>query len=310
MRKKRVLVTGGAGFVGSHIVERLAPAAIVSVLDDFSRGQPDWVPDDVDAVYRVDVRDRARVFDAFAEFRPTCVLHLAALHFIPAVDDSPRIAEAINVAGTDNVANAVVHHAVEQVVFASTAAVYPDHDRPLSEAQPVAPIDLYGRTKVAGEQILRKAAAVSGASTTFARLFNVVGHRETNPHVFPEIVEQLRGGAEELALGNVETARDFIDARDVASALERLMELAPPGVSAYNVGSGRAVSVREVVAACSAILGTRIRIVQDPLRLRPVDRRLLVADNRKLRACSWFPRYTLEDTLAELLTVTPAGSGV
>jgi UDP-glucose 4-epimerase len=310
MQEKRVLVTGGAGFVGSHIVERLAPRAAVSVLDDFSRGQPDWLSDEVDAVYQVDVRDRAGVFAAFADFRPTCVLHLAALHYIPAVDDAPELAEAINVGGTENIAHAALHHAVEQVVFASTAAVYPVSDGPLSEEQPVGPIDLYGRTKAAGEEILRKAAAESGASTILARLFNVVGHRETNPHVFPEIVEQLRDGADEVALGNVDTARDFIDARDVASGLERLIELAPSGVSAYNVGSGRAVSVREIVTACSAILGMPIRIVQDPQRLRSVDRKLLVADNRKLRSCGWRPRYALEDTLAELLTVTRAGTGV
>jgi UDP-glucose 4-epimerase len=310
MQKKRVLVTGGAGFVGSHVAERLASHTILSVLDDFSRGSPDWVPDEVDAVYRVDVRDEEGVLAAFADFRPTCVLHLAALHFIPAVDDAPEIAEAINVSGTQNIANAAVRHAVEQIVFASTAAVYPDSDQPLSEEQPVAPIDLYGRTKVAGEQILRDAAAASGASTTFARLFNVVGHRETNPHVFPEIVEQLRAGADELALGNVDTARDFIDARDVASALERLLELAPPGVSAYNVGSGRAVSVRDIVAACITILGTPVRIRRDPERVRAVDRKLLVADNRKLRSCGWRPQYTLEDTLAELLSVTGAGTAV
>jgi UDP-glucose 4-epimerase len=306
MRKKRVLVTGGAGFVGSHVAERLAPAAVLSVLDDFSRGRGDWLPTEVDAVYRVDVRDRAGVFAAFADFRPTCVLHLAAVHFIPAVDGAPQAAEAINVAGTKNISDAVIRHGVEQVIFASSGAVYPDYDGPLSEEHPIAPIDLYGRTKAAGEQILRESAAVSGASTTFARLFNVIGQRETNPHIFPEIVEQLRNGADELALGNVHTARDFIDARDVAAALERLIEIAPSGVSAYNVGTGCAVTVRQVVTACSALLGKRIRIAGDRQRLRPVDRKLLVADNRKLRRCGWYPQYTLEDTLGELLAVARA----
>lgn len=299
-------MTGGAGFVGSHVAERLASAAIVSVLDDFSRGRSDWLPTEVDAVYRVDVRDRAGVFAAFADFRPTCVVHLAAVHFIPAVDGAPQTAEAINVAGTKNISDAVTQHAVEQVLFASSGAVYPDCDGPLSEEHPIAPIDLYGRTKAAGEQILRQAAAVSGVSTTFARLFNVIGQRETNAHVLPEIVEQLRDGAEEIALGNAHTARDFIDVRDVAAALERLIEIAPSGVSAYNVGTGCAVSVRQVVTACGAILGKRVRIVRDRQRLRPVDRKLLVADSRKLRECGWYPQHTLEDTLTELLTVARA----
>jgi UDP-glucose 4-epimerase len=301
MAKRRMLVTGGAGFVGSHLVERLAPRADVSVLDDFSRGRQEWLPDNVVAVYRVDVRDCEQVFAAFAEVRPECVVHLAALHFIPAVNDAPRVAEEINVGGTANIAAAALSHSVGHVVFASSAAVYPDSDRPLSEEEPVAPLDLYGRTKVAGERILGDAAVASGSSATFARLFNVVGRRETNPHVFPEIVQQLRDGARELILGNVDCARDFIDARDVASALETLIELAPPGVAAYNVGSGRAVSVREIVAACERIIGVRLRTLRDPRRLRPVDRNLLVADTRKLRACGWRPRHCVEDTLADLL---------
>jgi UDP-glucose 4-epimerase len=298
---RRILVTGGAGFVGSHLSERLTEAATVAVLDDFSRGRLEWLPERVAAVYPVDIRDGRAVREAFADFSPHLVIHLAALHFIPAVEGAPELAEAINVGGTANIAAAVQKCPVERVVFASTAAVYPDAAKPLSEEQPVAPIDLYGRTKTAGEALLRNAAAASGAAVSLVRLFNVIGPRETNPHLLPEIVEQLRSGASEVHLGNLETARDFVDVRDVAHAFEVLIARQSARVAAFNVGCGRAVSVSEIVRRSGEILGRHVGVHVDAARTRRIDRKLLVADNRKLVRCGWRPRHSFHQTLTELL---------
>ena len=300
-RKTRILVTGGAGFVGSHLTELLHGEADVAVLDDFSRGRREWLPAELSETRAVDVREAADVLQLFSDFRPQCVVHLAAMHFIPAVDDAPELAEAVNVRGTQNVADAIRQFPVEQIVFASTAAVYPDSPEALSEDDPVGPIDLYGRTKVAGEAILGEVAADVGAIATFARLFNVVGPRETNPHVVPEIIDQVRGGADEVSLGNVDTKRDFIDVRDVASALHVLVDRREPGVTACNVGSGSTVSPRDTVALCAEILGREITIRLDPARTRKVDRQVLLSDNRQLLSYGWRARYAFRDTLADLL---------
>jgi UDP-glucose 4-epimerase len=129
-----------------------------------------------------------------------------------------------------------------------------------------------------------------------------VGRRETNPHVLPEIVDQLRSGADVVRLGALNTRRDYVNASDVASALAGLLDDHPSGVSVYNVGTGRAVSVQEIVDACGAALGRPVRIDQDATRLRKVDRQELLADSTALRRqTGWTPEWSLERTLVDLL---------
>jgi UDP-glucose 4-epimerase len=299
---RHVLVTGGAGFVGSHLCDRLHERGWrVSVLDDLSRGKREWVPAGV-VIHEVDVRDRDGVHAVFAETRPDAVAHLAALHFIPAVDEAPELAQSINVDGTRNVLDAARAYPPTRLVFASTAAVYANIPEPLTEELEPAPIDVYGRTKLAGEELVEAFAAETSVDCVSARLFNVMGPRETNPHVLPEIVEQLRGGATTLELGNLDPQRDFVDARDVAEALTLLLEHREPGVATYNVGSGRSTSVADIVRTCGEILGREIPIEQAPERMRAVERQVLVADvTRIASAVGWQPRRSLRETLAELL---------
>lgn len=299
---RRILVTGGAGFVGSHFVDALVNAGhSVSVLDDLSRGSREWIPADA-TLYEVDIRDASGVRTAIADAKPQILAHLAALHYIPAVDDAPELAWSINVEGTRNVFAAAGAASLERVLFASTAAVYPNLEAPLGEEVEVAPIDLYGRTKVEGERLLHEMVDSSGASGVATRLFNVIGPHETNPHILPEIVDQLRAGATTLELGNVEPSRDFVDVRDVADALLRLVPSTSAGVSVYNVGTGRAVSVVDLVRECERILGRAIAIREVPERVRPIERMMLVADSRAIgEAVGWRPKYSLRTTLEELL---------
>jgi UDP-glucose 4-epimerase len=296
-----VLVTGGAGFIGSHLVGSLASRGYrVSVIDDLSRGSPEWIPSKT-RLYEVDIRDDSSLVQAIADAKPDTVAHLAALHFIPAVDEAPQVAWDINVRGTQNLLSALRLSPVKRLLFASTAAVYPDSTERLSEMSPVGPIDLYGRTKLAGERMVEEFHAETGTECVVARLFNVIGHRETNPHVVVEIIEQLAGGAPGLELGSLHTRRDFTDVRDVAEALYRLLHQAPPGYSVFNVGSGRAVPVSEIVSACERVLGRRISVHTDPTRVRKVDREVLLADNSAIRALGWEPQWTLAETLTQLL---------
>ncbi len=298
----RVLVTGGAGFVGSHVCDELSLLDHeIVVLDDLSRGNEAWLPHGAE-LRRADIRNRDAVLDAFRDVRPQIVVHLAALHFIPAVDEAPRVAEEINVDGTANVVAACYDVRPDVLVFASTAAVYPNLAEPISEQTSLAPLDLYGRTKAAGERLVADLAARTAIRCVAARLFNAVGPRETNPHVIPEIIAQLRGGAHELSLGSLEPRRDYIDVRDVAAAIMMLALGAGEGFAAYNVGTGRGVSVREIVAACERVLVRTVPVRTDPARVRPVDRPSLVADVAAIReAFGWSAQRTFAETLAELL---------
>jgi UDP-glucose 4-epimerase len=295
------LITGGAGFIGSHLVERLAAAGHeVHVLDDLSRGRREWLPDDVH-LHPADLRDYPAVREIVTSVRPRAIVHLAALHFIPDVDGAPELAWQVNVDGTRALLSALREHPPELFVFASSAAVYPDRRGPIAESCPVAPVDLYGRTKAAGEELVTRFVTETGARPLVARLFNVVGERETNPHVVPELIRQLEGGAVTLSLGNVDSARDYTDVVDVGEALERLLWADIPG-AVVNVGSGRSVSVSELVSICAGVLGRPLSVTVDPSRLRDRDRSELVADvNLLRRTTGWSPRRTIEETLGGLL---------
>jgi UDP-glucose 4-epimerase len=298
---EHVLVTGGAGFIGSHFVERLSATGYeVSIIDDLSRGRREWLPVGC-RLHEVDIRDGDAVCRVVARAAADLVVHLAALHFIPAVDDAPELAWDINVQGTANLISALRASPVKRLVFASTAAVYPESNHSVSETTRTGPIDLYGRTKLAGEKMVEDFQGDTGTECVVARLFNVIGPRETNPHVVAEIIDQLTAGATELKLGSLHPRRDYTDVRDVAEALHRLLDRAPRGFEVFNVGSGKAISVSDVVTECERILGRRIPARTDETRVRKLDREFLVADSSSIRSLGWAPKWTLAETLAELL---------
>ena len=300
---RRVLVTGGAGFIGSHLVERLVAAGErTSVVDDLSRGRRAWLHPEAE-LHKLDLRDADAVQRAVRKIAPDVVVHLAAMHFVPAVDGAPQLAWDVNVNGTRNLLAALEQSPPELLLFASTAAVYPDRRGPIDESCPPGPIDVYGRTKLEGEQLVAEFTARTGARSIVARIFNVVGRRETNAHVVPELVGQLRRKSAPVRLGNLESRRDYTDVLDASAALHRLLSVPRDGADTFNLGSGRSASVADLVQICEGILGNPIDIQVEQGRLRVQDRAELIADPSRLRETTlWEPERSLRDTLAELLT--------
>jgi len=299
---RRILVTGGAGFIGSHLVERLVTAGErVAVIDDLSRGRREWLHHEAE-LHEFDVRDGDAVVRAIAQAAPDAVVHLAAMHFIPAVDGAPELAWDVNVNATRTLLDVLADRPPELLLFASTAAVYPDTRGPIAETCPPEPFDLYGETKLEGERLVRQFESGAGTRCVVARIFNVIGKRETNPHVVPDLVGQLREGSSPVRLGNLEPRRDYTDVVDVAEALERLLSLPDDGAGTFNVGSGRSVSVADLVRVCEQVLAGTVEVEVEPQRRRARDRAELVADPRLLQeATGWKPRRSLEETLMELL---------
>jgi UDP-glucose 4-epimerase len=299
---ERILVTGGAGFIGSHLVERLAEADRVDVIDDLSRGSRAWLPTGT-LLHTIDIRDPEAVELVVRRSLPDVVVHLAALHFIPEVDGAPRLAWEVNVAGTRNLLQALAAKPPALLLFASTGAVYPKMYGPIRESYPVGPIDLYGKTKVEGERLVARFAVETGTRCVVARIFNVIGRRETNRHVVPELIGQIRQGMTPVRLGNMSPRRDYTDVVDVADALARLISQSSQADTTFNVGSGRGVSVAELVTTCEQVLGRPIPVQLDAERQRSDDRAELISDvSRLMRATGWSPVRSLEQTLSDLLS--------
>jgi len=300
---RSVLITGGAGFIGSHLVERLVAAGErVATVDDLSRGRRVWLHPESDLL-ELDLRDAAGMRRAVAQLAPETVVHLAAMHFIPDVEGAPPLARDVNVNGTRVLLEALAPKPPELLLFASSAAVYPDRRGPIDETCPPQPFDLYGWTKLEGERLVAEFTTKTRTRCIVARIFNVVGRRETNRHVVPELVGQLRRRNARVRLGNLDSRRDYTDVLDVAAALHRLLSAPPRGAETFNLGSGNSVSVTELVQICEQILGRAIEVEVDAARFRTTDRAELVADPSLLRETTgWQPARTLKETVAELLT--------
>jgi UDP-glucose 4-epimerase len=279
------------------------PRGDVSVLDNGYRRACE-IEDLLDVPYwMADVTDRGAIFRALRALRPKTVFHLAGIHFIPECNAAPDRTLRVNTEGTLNLLQACACSGVEQFLLASTGAVYGDSPRKLTEASPIAPVDIYGWSKLFAEQLCRSHSAEM--SVIVARLFNTYGPRETNLHIIPEILRQLND-SDELLLGNTSSRRDYLYVADCASALVRLSQLPEPGSRTVNVSSGQHASVKELVALLSELLNRPLSIRIDPSRLRRADKQMQTADISTLTSLlDWRPSTTLKEGLAQLLEFEP-----
>ncbi len=303
-------VTGAAGFLGSHVVELLlARGTPVLAVDDLSTGRTDFLdPHRANSAFtlaRQDIRDADALRTLFERHRPAAVVHLAALHYIPACNADPVRTVSLNVLGTQCVLTAARAAEVERFFFASTGDVYAPEETPHHEsASAVAPFGIYGLSKLMGEQLLAlESRQRPEARFVVGRLFNLYGPRETNPHILPEILSQLRARPQTpLRLGSLWPKRDLVPVADAARAVIDLLDRCPPGLTTVNIGSGVAVSMQQVLDLIGELRGRPLAIETDPAKVRPVERPHLQADVTRLRQLlGWTPHTDLRRGLSELL---------
>lgn len=299
----RVLITGGAGFIGSWVSKLFTEQEESDVLiaDDLSFGNQSLVADDAEFV-EVDITSD-ELHDVVQSYDPTSVIHLAAIHFIPYCNEKPEEAFNVNVMGARNLVNSLSElDNLESFVFASSAAVYPPRDGPNTEDSELGPTDIYGRSKLVGEDLCRLFHQDSNVATAALRLFNVFGPNETNEHLIPAILEQLEGHSPTIELGNLKPARDFVHVRDVARAFYDVSTAHEAGFESYNVGTGTEYTVEEVAEAIIEASSYDASVQQASDRVRESDRPHLQADISKIQSeIGWSPSITFSEGVAELV---------
>lgn len=300
----KILVTGGAGFIGSAIVPALQNEGYdVFVLDNLSFGRRDFINIRDDHFSLTDIRDIKGVRHVMESVKPEIIVHLAAIHYIPYCNEHPYEAADTNIRGTMNILDSGSHEkSVKKFFFASTAAVYPISDVAMTENHELRPLDIYGLTKLTGEQLCRKYYLETGVDTIVCRFFNAFGPNETNPHLIPEIEKQLRLRNRTIKLGNLTPKRDFIHTYDMASAVLKLLRLDNSGYDTFNLGRGIEYSVTEIVEAFETHLNEKVIIETDPARMRKVEREHLLADVTKLKQITgWKPEWGIQEGIRNLI---------
>lgn len=306
-KNKKVLVTGADGFIGSHLVERLlregARVRAFAYYNAFNHwGWLDTLPKSqlrkID-VFCGDVRDPNGVRESMQGIH--IVFHLAALIGIPFSYHSPDSYVDTNVKGTLNVLQAAREEGVKKVVHTSTSEVYGTAQFvPIAENHPLNPQSPYAATKAAADHLAQSFYLSFGLPVATMRPFNTYGPRQSARAVIPTIISQLCAGQKTIHLGNTQATRDFNFVSDTVDAFVKVAESEKAVGQVLNVGSGREISIDDLVKLIAGILKIKVKIATEKGRLRPelseVER--LLCDASRLRElCGWSPRVSLEEGL-------------
>ena len=304
LKDKKILVTGGAGFIGSEVVSQLIKKnAMVTVLDNFSSGKKQYLPKNNKKlkIIKGDITDEKIVKRAVKD--QESVIHLAALPFIPDSFYYPADFFNVNTTGSVNLLwKSIQSNSVDRFIHISTSEVYGSAQFvPMDENHPTAPHSTYAVSKLAGDRVAFTLHKENGFPVVIIRPFNSYGPKYTQPYIIPEIMNQLLNGTKELMLGNVDATRDFTYVSDTADAIISSLSSKKAIGEIINVGSGNEISIRDLALKISKIAKTKIKIRYDESRERPYDVNRLICNNKKAKTIlDWTPKITMDQGLKKI----------
>ncbi len=305
LANKNVLVTGGAGFIGSTVVrELLNQHANVIVLDNFISGHPDNLIEVKDKIKLIegDIRDE-RLTEFFKNDEIEYIFNLAAHPYIPECYERPREFFDVDAKAVLNLLLCAQEAGVKRIIQYSTSEVYGTAKHvPMDEHHPVNPMSTYAVSKLAADRLCYTMFHERQVPVIILRQFNVYGPRETHPYVIPEIIKQLdKGNA--LKLGNIKASRDLTYVTDAAKGAIELMKADKAVGDVFNMGSGEEWTVEELAHTLGEIMGHKnIQIEVDKARLRPLDVERLNANYFKMhKLTDWRPTVKLKEGLQKTI---------
>lgn len=305
---RTVLVTGAAGFVGGHLLDLLTsgvanPANLVAWhrpghSPSLGKSDVTWEP--------VDLVDRQRVAEAIDRLRPDVVYHCGGEAHVAHAWSRTESTFSANVLGTHHLIDALARAGTSaRVLIPSSSLVYQPADRALTENDPLIPANPYGLSKLAQEMVAMHSMSPRTA-ILIARAFTHIGPRQSSSFSasgFARQIADIEAGrqAPEIHVGNLDARRDLTDVRDTIRAYQAIVERGQPG-RPYNVGSGHAVRIGDVLQDLLARAQVQIKVIVDPEKLRPSDAPIVVGDTARVHTeIGWSPRIPLAQTLDEIL---------
>lgn len=304
-----ILITGGTGFAGSHLVKYLitsgVPAASIHITTHSQTGGrvSELLPGS--NTHQLDLLDPVAVARLFQSLQPHQVFHLASIARTNQSFSEARTILNNNIALYLNVLESVRDYSPKsRVLCVSSAEVYQPSQDAISELQPLDPQEPYGVSKVTQEFLVKSFVKAYQLDCIIVRPFNHIGEGQTPHFVVPAMAQQIvrveQGLQSAVQVGNLSSIRDFTDVKDMVTAYAILMNQGESG-QVYNAGSGRGVSIQSILDSLIELAQVPIPIEVDPSRMRPVDVPYSVADPSRLRALGWSAEIPLSETLARIL---------
>lgn len=304
---KKILITGGTGFVASHLVEELYQRGEKNIHLTSYRDDGEFVKQFVDEnnIHQINLTDYQATQDLMAEIKPDEIYHLAS---IATVGDSFEKRKAIlemNSSLQLNLLEAMKNHAPNsKMLHVSTALIYEAKNQAVDEQATLGPDNPYALSKLVQDMMVHYFTRSEKLNIIRVRPFNHIGERQVLGFVVADlaanIVKVEKGLAATVTVGNLDSVRDFSDVKDIVNAYILLMEKGQSG-EIYNLGSGKAYGIREILDILISKTTKEIKIEIDPNKIRPVDLPYLVCNNEKILKLGWQPKHQLTETLERIL---------
>lgn len=302
-----ILITGGTGFAGSHLVEALLAEGRDKV-HVTSYGSDSGLVNQVlpeDHIHQLNLTDFDKTKQLIKKLQPNQIYHLAALSAVSSSFEQINKVLTINTQIQLSLLQAVKEESpTARILTIGSALEYQPQSRPIKETDPLGPVSPYAVSKVTQDMLAYSFYKHHDLSIIRTRSFNHIGERQAPGFVVPDFCLQIarieQGKQEKIIVGNLEAVRDFSDVKDVVQAYILLMNQAEVG-QVYNIGSGQGVTIQKILDTLISLAKTEIEYQQDPNKYRPVEVDQVIADNNKIKQLGWQPQIKLKETLKRTL---------